>query len=188
MQASSETFIDDVMANPINAELLDRLSRVGLAQCYLTAGCLFQAAWNCIAEHPAGWGVKDYDVFYFDDDDLSWEAEDTVIRRVRELTADLAVNVEVKNQARVHLWYPQRFRRAIPAVDVQPGWDRSLSGHLHLYWDRAATGDLYAPNGLADVYDGILRMNPVNSQPVQFLRKAHSYHSRWPWLRIVSTT
>jgi uncharacterized protein len=32
-----------------------------------------------MSERPAGWGVKDYNVFYFDDHDPSWEAEDAVI-------------------------------------------------------------------------------------------------------------
>ena len=188
MPASSERFIDDLMSNPINAELLARLPRLGLNQCYLTAGCLFQAAWNRISGHPAGWGVKDYDVFYFDDDDLSWEAEDTVIRRVRELTADLAVNVEVKNQARVHLWYKQRFNARYPQlVSSRDGIDRYLVTCTCIGIE-VASGALYAPNGLGDVYEGLLRMNPVNSQPEQFLRKAQSYQSRWPWLRIVFTT
>jgi hypothetical protein len=60
--------------------------------------------------------VKDYDVFYFDDSDLSWDAEDAVIRRVQEAVADLGVTVEVKNQARVHLWYEQRFKATYPRL------------------------------------------------------------------------
>jgi hypothetical protein len=52
--------------------------------------------------------VKDYDVFYFDED-LSWEAEDAVIQHLGVLTNDLGVTVEIRNQARVHLWYKQRF-------------------------------------------------------------------------------
>ena len=48
-----------------------------------------------MSERPAGWGVKDYDVFYFDDHNLSWEAEDAVIQRVRMLTDDLGATVDV---------------------------------------------------------------------------------------------
>ena len=96
------------MQDPVNAALATRLPGLGLEQGFLTAGCLFQAVWNRSAGRPPGWGVKDYDVFYFDDSDLSWEAEDAVIRRVHEAVADLGATVEVKNQARVHLWYAQR--------------------------------------------------------------------------------
>jgi hypothetical protein len=83
MRPSAQMFIDGLMANPVNAELLRRLPSLGLNECFLTAGCLFQATWNHISGHPASWGVKDYDVFYFDANDVSWEAEDAVIRRAR---------------------------------------------------------------------------------------------------------
>lgn len=46
----------------------------------------------------------DYDLFYFDDSDISWAAKDLVISRGQELFADVAVDVEIRNQARVHLW------------------------------------------------------------------------------------
>ena len=77
------------MADPVNAALLTRLPALRL----LTAGCLFQAVWNERAGQPPSWGVKDYDVFYFDDGDLSWAAEDAVIRRGRARLGDLGVTV-----------------------------------------------------------------------------------------------
>ena len=65
-------FLDDVRENPVNAELLLRLRSLDLRECHLTAGCLFQTIWNLLCGHVAQWGVKDYDVFYFDDTDTSW--------------------------------------------------------------------------------------------------------------------
>jgi uncharacterized protein len=185
MQPSSQRFIDEVMTNPVNAELLSRLPGLGLNECFLTAGCLFQTTWNCISGRATGWGVKDYDVFYFDGDDLSWEAEDAVIRRARALLADLDVNVEVKNQARVHLWYRQRFNAPYPQLtSSRDGIDRYLIS-CTCVGIEVTTGVLYAPNGLQEVYEGILRTNPINRQPVQFRKKAEDYRLRWPWLRIL---
>lgn len=177
MVPSSQMFIDDVMTNPINVELLARLPSLGLSECFLTAGCLFQATWNRISRQPANWGIKDYDVFHFDGSDLSWEAEDAVIRRARTLLADLGVNVEVKNQARVHLWYPQRFHAPYPPLaSSRDGIDRYLITCTCIGID-VATRALYAPNDLQEVYHGILRMNPRNSQPVLFRQKARDYQS-----------
>lgn len=182
----SQAFIGDVMANPVNAELLRRLPAFGLNECFLTAGCLFQATWNRIAGHPPGWSVKDYDVFYFDRDDLSWEAEDAVIRRVRTGLSGLGVDVEVKNQARVHLWYPQRFNAPYPRLtSSRDGIDRYLVA-CTCVGIEVATGELYAPNGLRELHEGSLRMNPVNGQPARFRQKAEDYRRRWPWLRIVA--
>src|SRR5476651_2707925 len=104
MTLTVERFIGIAMANPINAEIISRLPSLGLNQCMLTAGCLFQAVWNHQAQRPLDSSVKDYDVFYFDND-LSWEAENEVIKATQRLFDDLKVNVEIKNQARVHLWY-----------------------------------------------------------------------------------
>jgi hypothetical protein len=177
MQPSSQKFVNDMMTNPVNTELLRRLPSLGLNECFLTAGCLFQATWNRISGHPAGWGVKDYDVFYFDGDNLSWEAEDAVIRRARTLLADLGVNVEVKNQARVHLWYQRRFNASYPRLtSSRDGIDRYLIT-CTCVGIEVATGALY---------EGTLRMNPVNSQPLQFRQKAEDYQFRWPWLRILA--
>jgi hypothetical protein len=171
-------------SNPVNAELLSRLPSLTLNQCYLAAGCLFQAVWNRLSARSASWGVKDYDVFYFDDGDLSWEAEDAVIQRVRRLSDDLGVTVEVKNQARVHLWYEQRFGSPYPRLgSTRDGIDRYLVSCTCVGID-VASSELYAPNGLQDLYDGILRMNPHNGRPDLFRRKAGDYRARWPWLTI----
>jgi uncharacterized protein len=61
MQSATQLFIDAVMANPVNIELFNRLPSLGLNECFLTAGCLFQATWNRISGQPVGWGVKAHD-------------------------------------------------------------------------------------------------------------------------------
>jgi hypothetical protein len=184
MTLTVESLISIAMTNPVNAALAERLPELGLQQCMLTAGCLFQAVWNHQSQQPVAWGVKDYDVFYFDED-LSWEAEDEVIQRAGRLFEDLEVNVEIKNQARVHLWYRQRFGGDYPQLQsARDGIDRYLIAGTCMGLD-VATGEVYAPNGLADTEHGLLRNNPKNSSPDLFEQKARSYQARWPWLRII---
>ena len=184
MTLTAERLVGIAMTNPINAQLISRLPGLGLDQCLLTAGCLFQAVWNAKAQRDPGWGVKDYDVFYFDTD-LSWEAENEVIHRARPLFEDLGVNVEFKNQARVHLWYGQRFGGAYPRLEsARDGVDRYLVAGTCIGLD-VASGEVYAPYGLADVDEGVLRINPANPRPELFEQKAKSYQVRWPWLRTV---
>jgi uncharacterized protein len=181
---TAQAFVRQALANPINAALLERLPSLALDQCFLTAGCLFQATWNRLSGRPAGWGVKDYDVFYFDDRDLSWEAEDAVIRRVRLLTGDLGAEVEVKNQARVHLWYERRFGSPYPKLSsARAGIDRYPVA-CTCVGIEVTTGELYAPDGLEDLESGTLRMNPRNARPDLFRRKAEAYRERWPWLTV----
>ncbi|UJW83334.1 nucleotidyltransferase family protein [Hydrogenophaga sp. SL48] len=178
------SFVALALTNPVNAELLQRLGGLGLPQCRLTAGCLFQAVWNRQAGRAPGWSVNDHDVFYFDGDDLSWEAEDRVIQAVQALTADLGVKVEVKNQARVHLWYRDRFQADYPQLTrTTDGIDRYLVACTCVGID-VRTRALYAPHGLDELQRGVLRMNPRLAQPAMFRDKARSYQQRWPWLSI----
>lgn len=185
MGLSAEGLVAGALANPVNATLVERLARMGLPQGFLVAGCLYQTVWNRQAGRAPAWGVKDYDVFYFDDRDMSWEAEDAVIRQVRERTADLGVEVEVKNQARVHLWYPQRFGMDYPQLrSARDGIDRYLVACTCVGLELSG-GALYAPHGLEELAAGVLRMNPWHPAPALFLRKAESYRARWPWLTVV---
>jgi len=180
-----EDLVAVALENPANAEILRRLPELGVPEAYLVAGCLFQAVWNRKSRWPVDRHIKDYDVFYFDDRDLSWEAEDRVIRRARDLFVDLGVVIEVKNQARVHLWYHNRFGADYPRLtSARDGIDRYLSSCTCIGIE-AVTGALYAPYGLDELEAGLLRMNPVNPQPGRFLEKAESYRARWPWLAIV---
>jgi uncharacterized protein len=181
----ADELIEIALANPANAEILRRLPDLGVPESFLVAGCLFQAVWNRLSGWPPERHVKDYDVFYFDDRDLSWDAEDRVIRRAKDLFSGLGVEVEVKNQARVHLWYRDRFGADYPRLNSsEDGIDRYLSTCTCI-GIRVETGSLYAPYGLDELWAGILRMNPANAQPERFLEKAESYRSRWPWLTIV---
>lgn len=186
MSLTAETFIAAALSNPVNAELLTRLKSLALPDGWLAAGCLFQSHWNLKSGRPVAEGIKDYDIFYHDAADLSYEAEDAVIRRVAAATADLGVAVEVRNQARVHLWYEKRFGRPCPALaSSRAGIDRYLVACTCVAIE-AATGTLYATYGLDDLDAGILRPNPATAEYGLFRDKAASYKARWPWLTIAA--
>ena len=189
-RAEAARFVASALSNSVNAELLRRLPRMDLPYCWLVAGCLFQAVWNETAGQAADAGVKDYDIFYFDDDDLSYEAEESAIARVRSALAGLNIAFDVKNQARVHLWYEQRFGNPYPQLMcAQDGIDRFLVAGtcIGLSPRGDGTADPYAPYGLSDSFDGVLRTSPLTIEPTAFLAKAESYRARWPHLKIDPT-
>ncbi|WP_296435735.1 MULTISPECIES: nucleotidyltransferase family protein [unclassified Rhizobium] len=185
MSFSEEQFIQQVNRNDTNRWLLDVLPDLRLPQGTLTAGCLFQTVWNIKSGNKPEWGIKDYDVFYFDANDLSWEAEDAVIQTAREMLGDLADKVEIRNQARVHLWYPQKFGSPCPQLKrVEDGIDRYLIKCTQ-FGISIGSGKVYAPDGFNDMWDGILRINPNNPLRMLFLKKSQEYRARWPWLKLV---
>ena len=147
-------------------------------------GACFKRCGTTVRASPWKWGVDDYDVFYFDGSDLAEDAESGVIERALTATADLNVKVEVRNQARVHLCYERRFNASYPQLrHAHEGIDRYLVACTRV-GINAATGELYAPDGLDDLAAGVLRPNPVYPDMRQFEAKALSYQDRWPWLRI----
>ena len=112
--------------------LLERLRSLGLPQWRLVAGCLYQTVWNVLTDRPRGTGIKDYDLIYHDGADLSWEAEDAVIRHVAAATRDCVGPVEARNQARVHLWFPRSLR-----LHLSPARRRPMSRCANYCVDRA---------------------------------------------------
>ncbi|MEQ8404706.1 MAG: nucleotidyltransferase family protein [Oceanicaulis sp.] len=107
--------IGSVLADPIAETVLQRAVDLGLPDWALAAGAVYQNVWNALTGRPPGYGIKDYDLAYFDACDLSFEAEDAVIRRCASVFADLPAPVEIRNQARVHLWFEAKFGYAKPA-------------------------------------------------------------------------
>jgi len=180
-------FITLIQQNPINRAILERLPALGLPDAWLVAGCLFQTMWNVKSGRPAAEGIKDYDIFYFDDSDLSYEAEDREIKRLDAAFADLTAPIELRNQARVHLWYGQRFGAGYPQLrSSKDGIDRFLVRCTCIAIQPHADGrlELYAPDGLEDLARGHLRPNPHNLRSDRYPEKAASYQARWPWLTI----
>ncbi|WP_395017822.1 nucleotidyltransferase family protein [Dongia sp.] len=178
------------LGNPINRKILERLPMLGAPNACLVAGSVYQAFWNALSDRPVAEGVKDYDIFYFDASDLSYEAEDVVVRKAAALFADLDVLVDVKNQARVHLWYQKRFGGGDypPLLCVEDGISHFLvrSTCIGLMPQVDGTLRLIAPYGTAETRQGELRPTAFRRDDLtRFREKAHSYVARWPWLKII---
>jgi hypothetical protein len=175
-------FLAAVLTNHSNRIILDRWNVLALPDAWLVAGCLFQTVWNLQAGRAPDADIKDYDLFYFDADDLSEETERNVQARVDDVLADLGVKIEASNQARMHFWYESYFGHPCEALrSTCDGIDRFL---IPATCVGVSPGSIYAPNGLAMLHEGVLTMNPLTPHRDLFERKAASYQARWPWLRI----
>lgn len=175
-------FVAMAIENSINRLILDRLHRLGVEDVWVVAGCLFGTVWNSLSGRPPEENIADYDIVYFDPD-TSYEAEDAVIRRGAELFADIDAEIEIRNQARVPLWFEERFGSPYPPIhESKTGIDRFVVAGTCCGISQA--GEVYAPYGFDDMFDGILRPNPLSPTPHMFEMKSESYRRRWPWLRV----
>jgi hypothetical protein len=176
-----DRFFADILRNRNNRAILDRWSVLALPDGWLVAGCLFQTVWNLQAGRPPEADIKDYDLFYFDPGDTSEEGESGVQERIDDVLGDLGVTIEASNQARVHFWYESYFGQPYEKLcRAREGIDRFLVLSTRV---GVRPGEVYAPSGLALLYDGVLSMNPLLPHRLLFDRKVGSYLARWPWLR-----
>lgn len=177
----SDEFLATALRNPVNEAIAEALHRLGLPDAWIVSGCLVQTVWNALTARAVDYGISDYDIFYFDPD-TSWQAEDAVIRDVQNRLAGLGVTIEVRNQARVHLWYPQKHGLPYPALQSsKQGIDRFLTKNTQVGLRRTNSGyDVYAPNGFDDIANMIVRPNPrPNFSAENYNTKA----ARWKTLR-----
>lgn len=182
-----EQFLGLTCGNPINRLILERLPALDLHDAWLVSGGLFQTVWNAMTGRDLLHGIRDYDVFYFDPD-LSWEAEDRVIRRCATAFADVGAAVEVRNQARVHLWYRAKFGTRYPPLrSATEGIDRFLAvASMVGVRPRGADFEVYAPHGFADIEAMVVRPNRrSNFRRELYEEKAARWKTLWPELKIV---
>ncbi|WP_077000005.1 nucleotidyltransferase family protein [Variovorax sp. KK3] len=175
-------FLADILRNDHNRAILARWPALNLPDGWLVAGCLFQTVWNLQAGRAPAADIKDYDLFYFDATDTSEAAEQAVQAYVEHVLADLGITVEASNQARVHLWYESHFGHPYghELRSARDGIERFLVPATCV---GVRPGELYAPYGLALLYDGVLGMNPLVPHRDLFERKVASYRARWPRLK-----
>lgn len=182
-----DDFITAVRANPINRIILDRLPQLGLSDAWLVSGALFQTVWNVHTGRDPQYGIKDYDIFYFDPE-TSWDAEDAAIRKGRAVFADVTADIEVRNQARVHLWYTEKFGTPYsPLLQATDGIDRFLMHAAQVGICRTDEQcDVYAPHGFDDVENMIIRPNrTANYSPALYLAKAERWKALWPGITVL---
>jgi hypothetical protein len=184
---TADEFRKLVLRNPVNDALLDEFMRLDWPDAWIVSGCLTQTIWNIQTGRAIGYGIDDYDVFYFDPD-LSWEAEDRVIGLLRETSARLGVRIEVRNQARVHLWYQHKHGTPYPALHrATDGIDRFLIRCSQVGIQRRPNGDrIYAREGFGDIADMTVRPNFTPNFSAQAYRvKTARWISLWPELTVL---
>jgi hypothetical protein len=170
-------------------EVLKRAPHLMMPNWFLGAGCIAQTVWNAAHGFEPSFGIKDYDLVYYDSSDLSSESENDYAAKAARLFRDLDIAIDVKNEARVHLWYEQHFGYKIaPYESVE---------HAISTWPTTATTvaittgtdgslRLCAPFGLNDLVGLIVRPNKTQITKQIYQKKIGRWIGLWPCLQILS--
>lgn len=168
--------------------VLTTMRRLDVPDWRVFSGAVYQSVWNHETGRPVGYGRKDYDLGYFDPD-TSWDAEDVVIKRVAAAFDEpFRSEVEVRNQARVHIWFPDHFDEPYePLPDTDTALTRfvapAFSVGVRLEADDAIS--VAAPFGLEDMFAMTLRPNPNRPRAAGWDKIVASARTRWPELTVV---
>jgi hypothetical protein len=174
--------------NPTLIEVLARAAIMNLPGWYLVAGCLYQTTWNVVTGQPPEIGILDYDLAYFDDSDLSWEAEDAVIQAGNRIFAGLPAPVQIRNQARVHLWYERKFGVPCPpytSTEAAIDTFEATTACLGVRQEPGGQWRIYAPHGLSDVFNLVARPNPVLAPRHVYQAKTTRWRNQGPQLAVL---
>jgi hypothetical protein len=141
-----------------------------------------------VTGQPAEVGILDYDLAYFDGSDLSWEAEDTVIRAGDTVFSGLPAPVQIRNQARVHLWYEQKFGLPCPphpSAEAAIDTFEAVVACLGVRLEPGGRWQVYAPFGLSDPFNLVVRPDPVLVPRHVYQAKTGRWRRQWPGLTVL---
>jgi hypothetical protein len=176
-----------VSGNPVVSVLLERLPELGLPSWYLGAGGVAHTVWNHLHGFAPTHGINDYDVVYFDPEDLTESREADIQAQITSLLGEQRAKVDATNQARVHVWYERRFGRPLTPY-------RSVEQAIAT-WPTTATSIgirrqrrdvvVCAPFGLADLFSMTVRANTTLIDRAIYERKTTRWRTVWPQLIVL---
>lgn len=175
---------DILLSSSLIQKLMSRANDIALPDWYLCAGCLNQTVWNSLLELPERHGIGDIDLIYFDGSDLTEHAEAKASERIKALFEDINIPFDVKNEARVHLWYENRFGKAIEpylsTTDAVASFPTTATAIAAKPTDTSLS--LIAPFGLDDLLNLIVRPNKAIVTRDVYEAKIEKWQRYWPTL------
>lgn len=167
-------------------ELMDTAqvcSDIRLPNYYVAGGAITQLIWNDLLSCKPLDKVKDFDIVYFDNTNARSEQwyESTVVSKLSHRIA-----VDVKNQAKVHEWYPQKFGQVIPPYEkVEQGISSWLSAFaIGFKLNKHGEPEIFSANGLEDAFNMKVRPNKIAMTETSYLKMTKSFKERWPSISV----
>ena len=168
--------------SPVISCVFDNWTELALPNCWMVAGAVFQTFWNRVYGYSSLHGIDDVDLIYFDPEDLSEDTESDHHIRINRCYDGLGIAFDVKNEARVHLWYEQRFGYPISAytsVESAIQTFPTTAGAVAVR-PKGQRLEAYAPFGFDDLLNLVIRPNKRQITRQIYLDKIARWQPKWP--------
>jgi hypothetical protein len=163
--------------------ILSEAHKLKLPDWYLGAGSVAQTVWNYLHAYPLETGISDCDLVYFDSNTSS-EAQSERLLAAQKLFNELPIEMDVTNEARVHLWYEEQFGKQIKpyqsteaAIDTWPTTATSVGTRYD-----GGKFVVYAPFGLGDLLNMRVKPNKIQITQDVYENKVKRWTNIWPKL------
>jgi hypothetical protein len=167
--------------------VLSAAEQLGLPDWYVGAGAVAQTVWNSLVGADLLHGIVDIDLVYFDPSDLSAAGEEAVVSSVRAACSGVGVALDVKNEARVHLWYEDKFGVALEpyrsTAEAIATWPTTASSVGVRQQDEEFL--VCAPFGLTDLFAMVVRPNKRLVSESVYRAKVERWKRTWPTLTVI---
>lgn len=168
-------------------EILEKYAKDNLdfKNYYLGAGGVNQTIFNYYHGYDLNYGIKDFDVVYFDPDE-SYEKEDLVIRELSQRLKNVGMEIDIKNQSRVYIWYNEKYgTKRLPYKSVEDSIS-SWGATVTCVGVRFENGKLkvYCPYGLNDIFSMTIRPVKKDFTKEQYDARAKRWKNKWEKLVI----
>lgn len=177
--------IDVVESNEQLMKVFDALESIGLENYFVGAGVIAQSVWNNISGYELDRGISDIDIVYFDEKSMSESHEQDIKQRIEEYLGEFSLWLDIKNEARVHTWYKEKFGYEIkPYTSLEDAINTWPTTATSLGLRRESNGEwsIYAPFGIEDVFDMRIRANARQITKEIYMKKVNKWTKRWPKL------
>jgi len=155
---------------------------------YLGAGCINQSVRNYLSGQNITDNIDDYDLIYYDATDLSKKSKDKIEEVLRKKYRHLGIELDVTNEARVHLWFEEKFGKKIEQLqsceDAINTWPTTASAIGINKIDEQI--NVYAPYGLNDLFSMIVKPNKPDVIKHIYEQKIKKWSKKWPNLKVLS--
>ena len=183
-----DRLIEILTANDWFMSVLRAVRDVHAPNSAVAAGAIRNVVWDHLHRYGDPTPVKDVDVPFFDPDDLSPDRDRFFEDALRKLMPELPW--DAKNQARVHLWYEDKFGHPIePIRSLHDGVGRNpeTANSVAVRLRDDETLEVIAPCGPDDLLNMVLRRNPRQASYEYFLQRLREkrIQEKWPKVTVV---
>jgi hypothetical protein len=188
LKSKKDEFQKIIYSNDWFMEVLRTVRKCNPPNWYVGAGVIRNIVWDHFHSYKYQTPVKDIDVAFFDENDLSQERDQNIQNQLQAIQPEILW--EATNQASVHLWFENYFGYPVNPLksceDAIATWPETVTSiGVRLLDDDSLK--IEAPFGFEDLFNMILRRNP-SRLTIDLFKKRYQEKQiikKWPKVKVI---